>query len=103
VVIPRDVPLWVVGVAVHQDGNVVSGGYFTFVVAIGPHFTDLGQFNGTTDYGVLHLQFGLDGEFQDEWFDVSPAYPPEEESISATTEIVEAELALAEKREKYNP
>jgi len=74
--IPQDVSLLVIRRSLHRDTDTLHGGYLTFDVGLGPHFTDLGRFSGLCEYGVLHLEFGLDGAFRDEQFEVSPLHEP---------------------------
>jgi len=97
--IPRDVPLLVIRRSLHSDRETRQGGYLTFDVAVGPHFTDQERFNGVCDYGVLRLQFGLDGAFQDDMFIISPQLQPE----AGEWEYRQAPLAvaLAETDEPY--
>jgi len=71
-VIPRDVLLAVVHRSLHSDERLRSGGFLAFEVAVGPHLTAQGMFNGACEYGILRLEFGLDGSFQDDFFIVSP-------------------------------
>jgi len=71
-VIPRDVSLVVVHRSLHSDDRLRSGGFLAFEVAVGPHFTVQGVFNGVCEYGLLHLEFGLDGSLQDDFFTLSP-------------------------------
>ena len=97
--IPHDVHLLVVRRSLHSDREARWGDYLTFDVAIGPHFTDLGRFNGVCDYGVLRLQFGLDGAFQDDAFIISPQLQPE--AARWEYQQVPLAVAMAEKREEY--
>ena len=97
--ISRHVPLLVVRRSLHSDREARWGGYLTFDVAVGPRFTDQGRFNGVCDYGVLRLQFGLDGTFQDDIFITSPQLQPE----ATVWEYQQSPLALAlaEEHEEY--
>jgi hypothetical protein len=75
--IPPDVPLLVVCRSLRQDQDAYLGGYFTFDVAVGPQYTDEGVYSGVNDYGLLRLQFGLDGSYQDDYFYPSSLQWPE--------------------------
>ncbi|MCK4316806.1 MAG: hypothetical protein KAX24_13645 [Anaerolineae bacterium] len=98
--IPRDVPLAIVHRSLHSDGRLRSGGFLTFEVAVGPHFTAQGEFNGVCEYGLLRLKFGLDGTFQDDFFTISPvpASPEVEWEYERTPAIM---YTLAEKQARY--
>lgn len=98
-VIPRDVSLAVVHRSLHSDDRLQSGGFLAFEVAVGPHFTAQGMFNGVCEYGLLHLEFGLDGSFQDDFFTPSPllASPEMEWEYEQTANA----YALAEGRTRY--
>lgn len=94
--IPPDVPLLVVRRSLCQDWDTHLGGYFTFDVAVGPHYTDENIYSGVNDYGLLRLQFGLDGSYQDDYF-----YPS---SLQWPDEVYKYEPAMrvvADKREDY--
>lgn len=71
-VIPSDVLLMIVRRSLHHDERLRSGGSLAFEIAVGPHFTTEGLFSGVCDYGVLRLEFGLDGTHRDDFFAVSP-------------------------------
>jgi len=97
-VVPRDVPLVVIHRSLHSDGRLRSGGFLAFEVAVGPHFTAQGVFNGVCEYGLLRLEFGLDGTFQDDFFTISPLLiSPEVEWEYERTPV----YTLAEKQEQY--
>jgi hypothetical protein len=98
-VIPRDVPLVVVRRSLHSDERLRSGGFLAFEVAVGPHFTAEGVFNGTCEYGLLHLEFGLDGAFQDDCYIVSPLLASPE--VQGEYEQAPTTYALAERRTQY--
>jgi len=94
--IPSDVPLLVVRRSLCQDWDTHLGGYFTFDVAVGPHYTDEGVYGGVDDYGLLRLQFGLDGSYQDDYFYPSSLqWPAEEYHYEPAIRVV------ADKREDY--
>ncbi len=78
--IPPDVLLLVVRRSLHHDGDARLGGYFSFDIAVGPYLTAQGLFSGASEYGLLRLEFGLDGSYQDEYFDLSPLQLSGEES-----------------------
>jgi len=98
-VIPRDVSLVVVHRSLHSDDRLRSGGFLAFEVAVGPHFTAQEVFNGVCEYGLLHLEFGLDGSFQDDFFTLSPLLA----SLEAEWEYEQtaSAYALAERRARY--
>ena len=105
-VIPRDVSLAVVHRSLHSDDRLRSGGFLTFEIAVGPHFTAEGTFNGVCEYGLLRLVFGLDGSFQDDFFIASPLLPPSEVEADLSQAGWEYEqtldaYTLAEKRAQY--
>lgn len=97
--IPRDVPLVIVHRSLHSDGRLRSGGFLVFEVAVGPHFTTQGVFNGVCEYGLLRLEFGLDGAFQDDLFVVSPLLTSPE--VEWEYEQLLVGHVLAEKRAQY--
>ena len=102
--IPRDAPLVVVHRSLHSDGRLRSGGFLTFEVAVGPHFTSQGMFDGVSEYGLLRLEFGLDGTFQDDFFTPSPFLTLSEMALSEVEweyERVPAMYTLAERRAQY--
>jgi len=99
-IIPRDVPLMVVRRSLHHDERLRSGGLLAFEVAVGPHFTAEGMFNGICEYGLLRLEFGLDGTHQDDFFAVSPLLASPETGWEY--EPLPTEYALAEKRAQYD-
>jgi hypothetical protein len=106
-VIPRDVPLAVVQRSLHSDARLRSGGYLAFEVAVGPHFTAEGMFNGICDYGLLRLEFGLDGTFQDDFFTISPILAPSEmeweyEQAPGVRVLAEDQTQYGEKTERGN-
>jgi len=93
--IPKDAPLLVIRKSLHYEKDAHLQGFFTFDIGVGPHFTELGRFNGVCDYGILRLKFGLDGEYQDETFLPSPL-------MEFEAPISEADVSLvAETREEY--
>ena len=98
-VIPRDVSLVVVHRSLHSDDRLRSGGFLAFEVAVGPHFTAQGVFNGVCEYGLLHLEFGLDGSFQDDFFTLSPLLASLETEWEY--EQTASAYALAERRARY--
>lgn len=95
--IPRDVSLMIVSRSLHQDERLSSGGFLAFEVAVGPHLTDQGVFNGVCEYGILRLEFGLDGTFQDDFFIISPLLMASETRYEQTPTA----YALAEGRQRY--
>ncbi len=104
-VIPRDVQLAVVQRSLHSDVRLRSGGYLAFEVAVGPHFTAEGMFNGVCDYGLLRLEFGLDGTFQDDFFTISPILAPSEmeweyEQAPGVRVLAEDQTQYGEKTER---
>ena len=98
-IIPRDVPLAVVHRSLHSDKRLHSGGFLAFEVAVGPHFTDQGEFNGVCEYGRLRLEFGLDGAFQDDFFTVPPLLVSSE--MEWEYEQVPKVYAFAERQTEY--
>lgn len=105
-VIPRDVSLVVVHRSLHDDERLRSGGFLAFEVAVGPHFTAQGVFNGICEYGLLGLEFGLDGTFQDDFFIVSPLLTTSEmdyEQTPAAYALAEGRTRYSEKTEQENP
>lgn len=104
-VIPRDVPLAVVHRSLHSDERLRSGGFLAFEVAVGPHLTALGVFNGVCEYGLLRLEFGLDGTFQDDFFIISPLLTPSEmawerEQASVAYTLAEGQVQYGEETER---
>jgi|GEM_PF-2376038 len=99
-VIPRDVQLAVVQRSLHGDVRLRSGGYLAFEVAVGPHFTAEGMFSGVCEYGLLRLEFGLDGAFQDDFFTISPILASSE--MEWEYEQAPSAYTLAEKRTQYD-
>jgi hypothetical protein len=97
--IPHSVSLLIVRRSLHHDPDTRLGGYLTFDVAVGPHFTKAGRFNGLCDYGMIRLEFGLDGTFQDETFTPSPLGQSEEPAPEFPVEM--ASTVLAEPSEEY--
>jgi hypothetical protein len=93
------VSLLIVRRSLHRDPNTRLGGYLTFDVAVGPRFTEAGRLNGLCDYGMIRLEFGLNGTFQDETFIPSPLWQPAEPSSEVSMEVASA--VIAESSEEY--
>ncbi len=98
-IIPRDVPLAVIRKSLYSDERLRLGGFLAFEVAVGPHFTTQGVFDGVCEYGILRLEFGLDGTFQDDSFIISPLLTSAETEWEY--EPAPTVYALAERRAQY--
>ena len=66
---------------------------------MGPRFTAQGVFNGVCEYGLLRLEFGLDGSFQDDSFVTSPLLTSSE--VEWEYEQVSGTYAFAERQTQY--
>ena len=58
------------------------------------------MFSGVCEYGLLRLEFGLDGTFQDDFFTISPILASSE--MEWEYEQVPSAYTLAEKRTQYD-
>ncbi|MBL7065106.1 MAG: hypothetical protein ISS49_12990 [Anaerolineae bacterium] len=95
----RDIPLTVIHRSLHSDERLRSGGFLALEVAVGPRFTAQGVFNGVCEYGLLRLEFGLDGSFQDDSFVTSPLLTSSE--VEWEYEQVSGTYAFAERQTQY--
>jgi hypothetical protein len=93
--IPPNAPLLVVRRSLCQDWDTHLGGYFTFDVAVGPHYTE-DVYSGVNEYGLLRLQFGLDGSYQDDYF-----YPSPLQWVDKARQYKPVMRVVADKREGY--
>ena len=100
--IPRDVHLTIVRRSICQDDRVRSGGFLAFEVAVGPHFTAQGVFSGICEYGILRLEFGLDGAYQDEFLPPSPLLTSSDLMVWEYEPIPTAYAVAGEKLTRYS-
>ena len=103
----RDIPLTVIHRSLHSDERLRSGGFLALEVAVGPHFTAQDVFNGVCEYGILRLEFGLDGSFQDDSFIISPLLSSPEmkwgyEQVPGAYTLAEKQAQYGEKTERGN-